>query len=155
MPLTTSIPTTTTTELGLTEFSFNGNPALKPAGVKMELTPEQIEEFAKCADDPLYFIENYVKIINLDTGITDFKPYPYQRKMIKKFAKHRFVIVKACRQSGKCFSLNTLVRIKNPRTGEIYELTAEQLYAWLCFKRQFKAAMSALPETSNNNPKVL
>ena len=37
--------------------SYLGNINLKAANVETEYTKEQIEEYAKCAADPMYFIE--------------------------------------------------------------------------------------------------
>ena len=45
---------------------YLGNPNLKSANVQIEFTQEQIIEYAKCLDDPAYFIEAYIKIISID-----------------------------------------------------------------------------------------
>jgi hypothetical protein len=66
-----------------------------------QLTPEQITEYIKCKDDPVYFINNYVKTVTFDKGLTDFKLYPYQEKLINKYHNNRFNIAKSSRQSGK------------------------------------------------------
>ena len=42
----------------LDEKSYLGNANIKAAGVETEYTKEQIEEYAKCAADPMFFIEN-------------------------------------------------------------------------------------------------
>ena len=42
-----------------TELSYHGNPNLKPIGYEHDFTKEQLEEFVKCEQDPIYFIENY------------------------------------------------------------------------------------------------
>ena len=36
---------------------YLGNPNLKRANVQIEFTPEQIEQYARCMKDPVYFIE--------------------------------------------------------------------------------------------------
>ena len=81
--------------------SYLGNINLKAAGVQTEFTKEQIEEYAKCVADPMYFIENFVKIVSLDEGLVQFEPYDYQKKMIHSMHNDRFVIAKLPRQSGK------------------------------------------------------
>jgi hypothetical protein len=48
-----------------------------------------------------YFAEHYVKVINLDRGLVNFKLRGYQEKMVEHFSDNRFCIVLACRQSGK------------------------------------------------------
>jgi len=80
---------------------YLGNSNLKAAGVNVNFSPEQIEEYVKCSQDPLYFIKNYVKIVSLDKGLVPFEPYDYQENMIRTIHENRFVIGKLPRQTGK------------------------------------------------------
>src|SRR6056300_335377 len=84
--------------------SYLGNPSVKRDGVLQKWTPELLQEYKKCMDDPVYFAENYVKVIALDKGLVSFKLYPYQKQMFKHFEENRFNVVLACRQSGKSIS---------------------------------------------------
>ena len=81
--------------------NYLGNPLIKRSNVKIEFTAEQVEEYVKCAKDPTYFIENYIKIVNIDAGLVTFKMYPYQRKIVETSVDNRFVICKMPRQCGK------------------------------------------------------
>ena len=83
------------------EDVYLGNPNLKKANVQQEFTEEQILEFMKCAGDPVYFANNYMKIVSLDEGLVQFKPYDFQEKLIKNFHENRFNICKMPRQTGK------------------------------------------------------
>ena len=80
---------------------YLGNPNLKRTNVNIEWTQENIEEYLKCKEDPVYFTENYIKIINLDEGLVPFEMYPFQEKLVKNFHENRFNICKMPRQSGK------------------------------------------------------
>ena len=80
---------------------YLGNPLLKKANVPVEFTKEQIQEYQKCMDDPVYFIQEYMKIVSLDEGLVPFKMYDFQRNMVKTFHDNRFTICKLPRQSGK------------------------------------------------------
>ena len=80
---------------------YLGNPNLKRVNVSVEFTKEQIQEYQKCMDDPIYFIENYMKIVSLDEGLVPMNMYKFQKKMVKTFHKNRFTICKLPRQSGK------------------------------------------------------
>ena len=80
---------------------YLGNPNLKKANVPQEFTQEQIEEFMRCAADPVYFAKTYMKIVSLDEGLVQFKPYDFQEKLIKNFHENRFNICKMPRQTGK------------------------------------------------------
>ena len=57
---------------------YLGNPNLKKANTKIEFTQENIVEFLKCKEDPVYFANNYMKIVSLDEGLVQFKPYDFQ-----------------------------------------------------------------------------
>ncbi len=80
---------------------YLGNPLLKKANVKQEFTEEQVIEFVKCKKDPVYFAKNYIKIVSLDEGLTQFHPYDFQEKLIRNFHENRFNICKMPRQTGK------------------------------------------------------
>jgi len=77
------------------------NKNLKAVNVDVEYTREQMQEYIKCVQDPEYFIENHVKIINVDHGLVPFQMYEYQKKMVHTFKDNRFVICKLPRQAGK------------------------------------------------------
>ena len=81
--------------------AYLGNPLLKKANISIEYTAEQVEEIAKCYEDPLYFAEHYVQIVTLDKGLQPFKMYPFQKNMVERFHNNRFNICKLPRQSGK------------------------------------------------------
>jgi len=80
---------------------YLGNPNLKKANTQIEFTEEQILEFLKCKEDPVYFARNYIKIVSLDHGLVPFGMYPFQEKLIQNFHDNRFNICKMPRQTGK------------------------------------------------------
>jgi hypothetical protein len=54
--------------------------------------------------------------------------WPFQEEMVKSFHNNRFSISKMPRQVGKCLQLNTPIRLKNKKTGEIVEMTVGEFY---------------------------
>ena len=82
-------------------INYLGNPLLKRSNVPIDFTPEQVEEFIKCADDPIYFIRKYMMIVNVDEGLIGFNMWDFQEDMVQKFHDNRFVICKMPRQTGK------------------------------------------------------
>ena len=80
---------------------YKGNPNLKSALTQSEYGEKELAEFIRCSKDPIYFIEEYVKIISLDEGLIPFKLYPFQKEIIGTFHNNRFTICKLPRQSGK------------------------------------------------------
>ena len=81
--------------------AYLGNPNLKKVNTPIEFTKENIQEYHKCQNDPLYFMENYIKIVSLDEGLIPFNMYPFQRKIVDTIHNNRFTICKLPRQSGK------------------------------------------------------
>lgn len=80
---------------------YLNNPKLKAAGAPVSFTLKQAAEYQKCADDPLYFIERYVKIVNVDDGLVPVKLYPKQKEMVTLIHNNQKAIIKAARQVGK------------------------------------------------------
>jgi len=85
----------------MTTKQYLGNAQLKAAGVALQFTKDQIEEYVKCAGDPIYFIESYCKIVTLDHGMQPFKLYECQKKKVKIIHENRKVILMEGRQQGK------------------------------------------------------
>lgn len=84
-----------------TETSYHGNPNLKPVGYQHDFTKEQLTEFVKCSEDPIYFIENYCKIVTLDSGLQPFKLYECQKRKVDFIMNNRKTILMEGRQQGK------------------------------------------------------
>ena len=80
---------------------YLGNPNLKRANTAHEFTEQQVIEFLKCKEDPVYFARNYIQIVSLDEGLVPFNMYPFQEKLIRNFHNERFNICKMPRQTGK------------------------------------------------------
>lgn len=80
---------------------YKGNKNLKKIDQQFGWTQEQIAEYIKCIEDPIYFIETFMKIVNINKGLVNFKLYDYQKEMIKSFAEERFNIITTARQAGK------------------------------------------------------
>ena len=80
---------------------YLGNPNLKKANTPIEFTEEQIVEFLKCKEDPVYFARKHIKIVSIDEGLVPFDMYDFQEKLIKNFHQSRFNICKMPRQTGK------------------------------------------------------
>jgi hypothetical protein len=80
---------------------YLGNDRIKRVGIELSYTEEQVAEIIKCTEDPVHFIRNYVKIVNVDHGLVPFDMWPFQEEMVKTFHENRFCIAKMPRQVGK------------------------------------------------------
>lgn len=83
------------------------NDVIKKPYLKSSYNSEQLEQLARCVDDPIYFIENFVKVQHPTKGLVPLKLYPFQKDMVLAFAKNRFVIGTLARQMGKALALDT------------------------------------------------
>ena len=81
--------------------TYMGNPNVKANHAQVEYTPEELQEYKRCHDDPIYFAETYVRIMSVDFGTIPFTLYGFQREMIMDFKSNRFNICKLPRQCGK------------------------------------------------------
>lgn len=80
---------------------YNANANLKAVGVSVEFTPENVQEYIKCSQDPIYFIEKFCYIVTLDHGLQLFNLYDCQKKKIDVIHNNRRVILMEGRQQGK------------------------------------------------------
>ena len=84
-----------------TNKGYNGNPLLKKARKQISWTPEMLQEWMKCAQDPIYFAEKYIQIVHVDHGLIPIRLYDYQKEIITKLTNNRRVTVVTSRQAGK------------------------------------------------------
>ena len=62
---------------------------------------EEIQELAKCIQDPIYFIGNYCSIQHPTKGRVDFRLFDYQKRLIDTYNSYRYAIALLPRQTGK------------------------------------------------------
>lgn len=116
--------------------TYKRNTKLKSAGFPVPMTREHVEELKKIAASPEYFAHNYMKIITLDTGLQYFKMHEYQKEWIEYCNKHRFLMAKWSRQSGKCVAPGTLITLRNKTTGEVVTMTIEEFFTLIANEHQ-------------------
>lgn len=74
---------------------------IKKPNQQMKLTGIQKDELSRCANDVVYFAENYYKILNPVMGLMNVYLYDYQREMLEGIHNNDFSMTIAFRQSGK------------------------------------------------------
>ncbi len=90
---------------------------IKRANEVVDYTPDQIFDLKKCAEDPIYFIEKYIKIQHPKRGAVPLILYDYQKDCITAFQNNRWNILLSSRQSGKCLSGDMSICIyKKPKS---------------------------------------
>ena len=74
---------------------------------KQTFTPEQLEEFVKCADPvtgPAYFMDHFFHIQHPTRGKMLYHAFDYQKRLIDTYHNYRFSISMMPRQTGKSTS---------------------------------------------------
>jgi hypothetical protein len=80
---------------------YLGNANLKGKGQKFNWTKKRLKEYMKCSEDPIYFAEEYIKIVHVDHGLIPIKMYDYQKEITNLITDNRRVTVVTSRQAGK------------------------------------------------------
>lgn len=111
----------------ITDYSYRGNARLKRPGAQIEWTPEMIEEYIRCKEDPIYFAEKHIKVVT-SKGFVPIILRDYQKEFILSMKNNRFTYALQARQSGKCCDGTTKIKIRNKKTNEIQEITMEELF---------------------------
>lgn len=118
------------------------NNFLKPANSLSEFNVNRIQELIRCESDPVYFIRNYMRIVNPKLGAVPFDLYDYQEEMVRCMHENRFSIILASRQVGKStvacgyllwyatFNKNKYILISSNKNSGAMEMIARIRYAY-------------------------
>ena len=90
---------------------YENNTKLLKGDLVFDRTPDEIQEWLRCKNDIIYFVEKYCKLMTPE-GIRNVKLRDYQQNYLKHLMDHRLSIYLACRQCGKCNLLITNILIK-------------------------------------------
>jgi len=88
------------------------NTRIRKQEYQHDYTAQEIQELKKCLNDPIYFIETYVRIQHPSRGAVNFKLYDYQKDLIELYAKNSDSIVLSARQTGKCCIKTTNIKLE-------------------------------------------
>lgn len=79
---------------------YENNTKLLKGDLVFERTDDEIEEWLRCKNDIIYFVEKYCKLMTPE-GIKNVKLRDYQKNYLRHLEQHRLSIYLACRQCGK------------------------------------------------------
>lgn len=88
---------------------YRGSSNLKKTGVQIPWSMDRFQELAKCEADPIYFAENYMKVVHVDRGLETIELYPYQKDLIMKAHNGRAVVAECARQAGKTTAITVII----------------------------------------------
>jgi hypothetical protein len=74
---------------------------IKRPNLKTSYTEDNLTDLVRCAEDPLVFMREFVKIQHPLKGAVPFELFPFQVDLVKGFHENRFCIALTARQMGK------------------------------------------------------
>ena len=107
---------------------------VRRSGVIFKMNFDEMNEYVKCANDVFYFTETYCKVKIEDGSIDNIELRDYQKDMINNFINNRFNILMCSRQTGKCFSFNTIISIDVDYLQ--YDIRFGKLYYYMLSKER-------------------
>lgn len=88
---------------------YRGSSTLKKSNIQIDWTKETVQQLLLCSQDPIYFAEKHMKIVNVDKGLITIPLYDYQKDIITTVLNERFTVAECSRQSGKTTSITVFV----------------------------------------------
>ena len=92
-------------------------------------TPEEIEDYIKCKQDPVYFAEKC--FLMTPEGLQKCKMRDYQVDYLHHLQEHRFSVLLSCRQAGKTLSLMTNITIKISKNDNRFVKMLKKYYFYI------------------------
>jgi len=124
---------------------FDNVIGLRKAGLTFRMSKFEVDEYIKCKTDIHYFAEKYCWIKGEKGEPVRLVLRDYQKEILDNFFNNRFNILMASRQTGKCSSFNTIIKIQNgelilyTRLGKLYYfMTSQQRKLTLLEKLKIK-----------------
>lgn len=143
-------------------FYMKNTKLLKPELV-YKRTKEEIDDYIKCKQDPVYFASKCY-LMSAEGGLMQCKLRDYQIDYLRHLQKNNFSIFLSCRQSGKSLNLSSNILIKIDKNNinywhqlkkinyfyikdkniyiipifELYNLYCKQTLIWKCKYQLYK-----------------
>ena len=116
--------------------------------MKYRLTKKEIrKELLKCGRDPVYFIDNYVRITHPLKGLIQFKLYDFQKDAVKDFIDHRYNVLLKARQLGISTTISAYVAwLLLFHKGKNVVVMATKLNTAANLVKKTKLAIKSLPD---------
>ena len=110
---------------------------LKAANILYQLTQEEVEEFHKCSNDIIYFVEKYCRFLT-DAGRRTVKLRKYQKRILEALAKEEF----SDKFEELIPAIRNLIMMQSRQSGKTTTIAA--YFSWyLCFHNDRNLAILA------------
>lgn len=77
--------------------------------MKDAYTKEKELDLARSIEDPIFFVEKFIKVQHPTKGSVPLELYPFQRRMISAYTNNRFCVSLTARQMGKSCYTQTII----------------------------------------------
>jgi hypothetical protein len=116
----------------------------------MLTTTEIFKEYAKCIQDPIYAIENYLETFDkTQEGFVPFTLFPRQKQIVKAYEANRYNLVTKPRQAGISTTTQAYMAVKagfaDPDNPEVILVIANKLKLSMKFLKGIKDYLKQLP----------
>lgn len=105
---------------------------IKRPGEIEKISNEEFErrvlKIAQAKRDICWWAENFFRIVSLNVGLTKIKLYQKQKELLYALVKNDRNIVLASRQVGKCVFKDSIITIRNKKTGITQNITIEDFF---------------------------
>ena len=105
---------------------------IKKPGEIEKISDEEFERrvlnIAQSKRDICWWAENFFRIVSLNVGLTKIKLYQKQKELLYSLVNNDRNIVLASRQVGKCVFKDTVITIRNKKTGITQNITIEDFF---------------------------
>lgn len=98
-------------EMHAEEQYYLGDHTLPTAQSRFEWSKEMVEAYERCKTDIIFFAENFFTIITKSKRIK-IPLRDYQKKFLNDAMNHKRILALQSRQSGKCLSPDTKVKVR-------------------------------------------
>lgn len=103
---------------------YEKNSKLLKGDLVFQRTQEEIDEWLRCKNDIVYFVEKYCKLMTPE-GIQHVTLRNYQINYLKHLQNNRLSIYLACRQCGKCVAF--LQRVDIQVNNEFWSIHGDRI----------------------------
>ena len=114
---------------------FNNEVGVRKAKLQFAMTKKELDEYTKCKLNIHYFAEKYCKIKREDGTIGPMVLRGYQKDIIDLFSNNNYSILMASRQTGKCLTFTSVVKLKDEYGNEYGITVGELYYSYLLLER--------------------
>jgi len=107
------------------------NSLIKVGHAKQRFTEKDLQDFAQCQNDPHFFLDNFFYIQHPTKGKLKYKAFEYQTRLIDSYHNYRFNVNLLPRQTGKCVTGDSYIRVRQKSTGKVFNIPIQEYFRWI------------------------